>query len=114
MKLHDRWLVVRRAVLTALNTKLEVLTIKYMNKDGEILTRYIHSGHDLACQMHLEEMCNAFTKHAKSAESLENTIKYFALEVQNRWNKNHPNNLVKIVDKADPSVDNKVEEETCL
>jgi len=114
MKLHDRWLVVRRAVLTALNPKLEVPTIKYMNKDGEILTRYIHSDHDLARQMHLEEMCRSFTNHAKNADSLRNMVVNFALEVQNRWNKNHPNVLAKIVDKADPSVDNKVEKETCL
>lgn len=113
MKLHDRWLVVRRAVLTALNPKLEVLTIKYMNKDGEILTRYIHSDHDLARQMHLEEMCNAFTKHAKSADSLRNTVMNFALEVQDRWNAEHPDDLLELIKQVKNNKEN-AEEETCL
>lgn len=97
MKVSDRFLVVKRAVLTALNPNLTVLHIKMMNRKGGVISRYIHSDEERARNLFLADMQDMFVKHAKSAKGLENMLVNFADGIQDRWNAEHPDDLLQVV-----------------
>ena len=97
MKLRDRLLILRRAALIAINPKVEVLIIQYLDKDGEIKSRYIHSDKKKASEAFMKHMIDGFAGNAKSAQGLENIIVNFCNNVQAAWNEKHPDNRMNIV-----------------
>lgn len=97
MTLTDRFRVVKRAVLTAFNPKLEVLKISYVNKENEVFSRYIHENKEVAKQLFLAEMERMFTENAKSAKGLEIMLINFVTGLEKRWNADHPDDTLSII-----------------
>lgn len=87
MKLYDRLLTVRRALLIALTPGTETVMISYKDKAGKLNVHTIHSDVKKAHDMYLEHWQNTFINYAKNTESLRDMLVNFTKGVQDKWNK---------------------------
>lgn len=97
MKLYDRMLVLKRAIIVACNPVTESVQFVYKDKNGKIASNHIASDVDHMKKLYMEHMVSIFTGKAKSAESLHNICLTFINNVQTTWNKAHPDDLLSII-----------------
>lgn len=97
MKLYDRMLLLKRAVIVACNPDTESVQIVYTDKNKSITSNHIASDVDHMKKLYIEHMVSMFTDNTKSAESLHNICLTFMNNVQTKWNDNHPDDLLSII-----------------
>lgn len=97
MKVIDRFLVVRRAVLIALNPDCDSVVITRMSKDGRLHKNCIWSDKQIGKEAYLKDLQSMFLDHAKSGQYLNNTALVFLKGVQGKWNDLNPNDSVDFI-----------------
>lgn len=97
MKLIDRLLVIRRAVLIALNPDCDSAVITRMGKDGQLHKNCIWSNKDIGKLAYLKDLQSMFLDHAKSGRYLNNTALVFLKGIQDEWNEINPHDPVEFI-----------------
>ncbi|MCK4081337.1 MULTISPECIES: hypothetical protein [Acinetobacter] len=94
MKLIDRFLVFRRAILVALNPNCKAVLIKRQGKDGKIYKNCIFSDRETATDFYKQDMLDLFTEKARNGKNLKHLVNVWVQWVQEDWNKKNPNDSV--------------------
>lgn len=94
MKIIDRFLVVRRAVIIALSKDIDAVLIKQLDSKGNTKKNCIFSNYEKAKDFYTKDMINFFTDNAKTAAKLEHFVNVFIQWVELDWNKKHPKDTV--------------------
>ena len=97
MKIIDRLLVVRRAVIIALTKDCESVVITRMDKKGDLHKNCIWSEKEIGKDAYLKDLQRMFIDHSKSSSYLNNTALVFLKGVQDKWNNNNPNDQVEFI-----------------
>lgn len=97
MKLIDRLLVIRRAVMIALHPNCSAVIMVRADKDMKMYKNAIFSDSELSKDAYIKYMQSFFLDNAKSGESLHNTALYFLHGVQDVWNKNNSDDKVYFI-----------------
>lgn len=116
MGFKDRLLLVKRAVLLALNPRTAVVGVNYQEVVGTLgggdqilkgVKRVIFTNEDVAFNFYLNCMVKTFTGHAKSGGKLVGTLVNFIEQVQDGWNTENPDDKVSIThnDLTEPEVE---------
>ncbi|MDV4221815.1 hypothetical protein ACT4Y6_16935 [Acinetobacter baumannii] len=95
MKLIDRILIVRRALLIAINPNVDGVFIKRLGKDGRVYKNLIWTDREKAVDFYKRDMIDLFTEKAKNADNLAHLVNVYIQWVQEDWNKMHPNDKVQ-------------------
>ncbi|MEI1678933.1 hypothetical protein V8P80_14655 [Acinetobacter baumannii] len=95
MKLIDRILIVRRALLIAINPNVDGVFIKRFGKDGRVYKNLIWTDREKAVDFYKRDMIDIFTEKAKNADNLAHLVNVYIQWVQEDWNKMHPNDKVQ-------------------
>lgn len=98
MKIIDRLLVIRRAILVGLHPDCRNVIIKRQSKDGKVHTNVIFSDQEDATEFYKGDMIRFFTENSKSSKSLKHNVAVWANWVQEDWNKSHPKDPVEFFD----------------
>lgn len=97
MKLIDRFLILRRAFLVALNPNCESVIITRMDKNGDLHKNCIWSEKEVGQDAYLKDLQRMFLDHAKSGSYLNNTALVFLKGIQEKWNNENPNDQVEFI-----------------
>ena len=97
MKLTDRFLVIRRAVLVACNPNTEAVKILYTNDAGEVNANIIGTSMDKMKSLYVQSMINTFINNTDTSVSLHKRCTIFVKSIQDEWNEKHPDDQVNIV-----------------
>ena len=89
MKLRDRYLVIRRALIVALNPKTECVLIKVGEKSGYAYSRAIYTNRDKAKELFTADAMDIWAQGATSADQLARRVTGFAKMIQDKWNAEH-------------------------
>lgn len=108
MKLYDRMLLLKRAVIVACNPDTESVQIVYTDKNKSITSNHIASDVDHMKKLYIEHMVSMFTDNTKNAESLHNICLTFMQRLQTQWNNNHPDDILTLVSKKEPLTKNQL------
>lgn len=101
MKIIDRFLVIRRAFLVAINPDCDSVVITRMDKKGELHKNCIWSNKEIGKDAYLKDLQSMFLDHAKSGDYLNKTSLVFLKNIQEKWNKSHPNDKVYFIQEVD-------------
>lgn len=99
MRLYDRYLIIRRAVLIALNPNVDGVFFKRLGKDGKVYKNLVWSNKKKAADFYLRDMLDLFVEKSKDSEQLRTTVLNFIIKVQDDWNKEHPDDQIELVAK---------------
>ena len=99
MRLHDRYLIIRRAALIALNPNVDGVFFKRLGKDGKVYKNLVLSNKKKAADFYLRDMLDLFVEKSKDSEQLRTTVLKFIIKVQDDWNKEHPDDQIELVAK---------------
>lgn len=97
MKLYDRYLIIRRAVIIALSPSTENVMFGYKDKTGKLKVHNIYSDYDKATDMYLDYWKNLFIKNSKTAESLKTKLMTFNKLVQDEWNSKNMKDQLRLI-----------------
>lgn len=109
MKAIDRLRVIKRAALTALNPKLEVLNIVYVDKTGKLFSRYIHSDSEWAKKLFVRNLHHMFVDRAKDSDGLQIMLINFVDAIQTEWNEKHPDDQMDVIKRTDEDNEQKAD-----
>lgn len=101
MKLKDRYLVIRRALIVALNPKTECVLIKIREKSGHTYSRTIFTDKDKAKEFFTNDAMDMWKQGATSADQLAKRVTGFAKMIQDKWNAEHPEDQANFVKEID-------------
>ena len=99
MRLYDRYLIIRRAVLIALNPNVDGVFFKRLGKDGKVYKNLVWSNKKKAADFYLRDMLDLFVEKSEDSEQLRTTVLNFIIKVQDDWNKEHPDDQIELVAK---------------
>ena len=94
MKLIDRFLIIRRAIIIAFSKDVDAVLIKQIDSKGNTKKNCIFSDYSKAKDFYTKDMINFFTDNAKSAEKLKHFVNVFIQWVEGDWNKKNPKDTV--------------------
>lgn len=95
MKITDRLLVVRRALLIAINPNVDGVLFKRLGKDGRVYKHLVWSDKETAKDFYKRDMIDLFTEKARDADNLAHLVNVYIQWVQEDWNKHHPDDKVQ-------------------
>lgn len=99
MRLYDRYLIIRRAVLIAFNPNVDGVFFKRLGKDGKVYKNLVWSNKKKAADFYLRDMLDLFVEKSEDSEQLRTTVLNFIIKVQDDWNKEHPDDQIELVEK---------------
>ena len=99
MRLYDRYLIIRRAVLIALNPNVDGVFFKRLGKDEKVYKNLVWSNKKKAADFYLRDMLDLFVEKSEDSEQLRTTVLNFIIKVQDDWNKEHPDDQIELVAK---------------
>ncbi|WP_111884022.1 hypothetical protein [Acinetobacter sp. CFCC 11171] len=101
MNLKDRYLIIRRALIIALNPKTECVLIKVGEKSGHAYSRTIFTNKEKATEFFTNDAMDTWKQGATNAEQLAKRVTGFAKMIQDEWNVEHPEDKANFVNEKD-------------
>ena len=100
MKIIDRFLILRRAFLTAINPDCKSVVITRMSKDGELHKNCIFTDQKIGLDAYLKDAQSMFLDNCETSKKLNKTALLFLKGVQDQWNEDHPNDKVSFIQEV--------------
>lgn len=94
MKLIDRLLVVRRALIIACNPKTEVVLFRYKNSDGTADANCVFSDRALATKFYKDTLVDMFIQYSTDSSYLRRVSTAWLDCIQIKWNTDNPDDPI--------------------
>lgn len=101
MKIKDRWLILRRAILTAFNHDCESVVITRMDKQGNLHKNCIFTDKKIGTDAYLKDAQSTFLDNCDTGKKLNKTALIFLKGIQDKWNQDNPHDKVCFIQEAD-------------
>lgn len=103
MKIKDRILIVRRALIVALNPQTESVLVRVIERGGNTYSRSIFTDKKKATELFTEDVMSMWRQGASCADELARRVTGFAKMIQEKWNEEHPEDLANFITEKDSS-----------
>lgn len=101
MKIKDRFLILRRALLIAFNPSCESVVITRMDKQGNLHKNCIFTDREIGTDAYLRDAQSTFLDNCDTGKKLNKTALIFLKGIQDKWNQDKPHDKVYFIQEVD-------------